>query len=95
MAEDLFLYLGTIVKLDARLTRLAVAWTEEGQERTAEVAIGAATSVTRAGKGVARSELKVGEKVFVIAEINEYVSLDVPEATDIMLGRTEWPRNWP
>jgi hypothetical protein len=94
-AEDLFLYLGTIAKLDAKMTQMTVTWTEDSEERSAEVAIGAATSVTREGRGVARSELKVGQKVFVIAEFNQYLSIDVPEATDIMLGRTEWPVNWP
>jgi hypothetical protein len=60
--------------------------------QSADVIIGPATSVTRDGTGVSRSELKVGMKVAVIAEINIYVSLDAPEATDIMLGRTDLDR---
>ena len=85
--DDLLIYIGTIARIDARYTRMTMEWRVETDVRSAEVAIGAATSITRDGVGVGRTELRVGVRAAVIAMVNIYVRLDVPEATDILLGR--------
>ena len=85
--DDLLIYIGTIGKIDAGFTRMRIDWLVDTDVRSAEVAIGAATSITRDGVGVSRRELQVGVRAAVIAMVNIYIRLDVPEATDILLGR--------
>lgn len=85
--DDLLIYIGTIGKIDAGFTRMRMDWLVDREVHSAEVAIGAATSITRDGVGVSRRELQVGVRAAVIAMVNIYIRLDVPEATDILLGR--------
>lgn len=94
-ADDVFMYLGTISSVDAQRTRLTITWVEQGRPHSADVALGQATSFTRGGTGVSIAHVKAGEKAFVIAQFNEFLDLDVPEATDVILGQTEWPKNFP
>jgi len=85
-AQDPLVFTGTITQLDAAATRMTLSWTEGGVDHSIELAIGVATSVTRDGVGVNRTQLHVGARVTVIAMINIYVPLGILEATDIMLG---------
>lgn len=89
VADDVHIFVGTIAKLDEEKTRMVVTWDDEGERRAEELAIGPATSITRDGIGVARSELKEGVAVTVLAMENPYLILDVLEATDILLGRQD------
>jgi hypothetical protein len=85
VAHDEYRYVGTISRIDAKVTRLTVKWTKNSKPETATVAITEATSVTRNGTGVRRSELKAGVSVVVLAIWDPDRPLEVPEATDIML----------
>src|SRR5215217_4894430 len=84
-AHDEYRYVGTISRIDAKVTRLTVKWTKDSKPQSATVAVTEATSVTRNGTGVRRSELKTGLSVVVIAIWDPDRPLEVPEATDIML----------
>lgn len=86
-ADDVHIIVGTIAKIDADATRVTITWTEDGREDSEDVAISPSTSITRDGIGVAKSELKPGVNVTVLAAENHYLVLDVLEATDILLGR--------
>lgn len=86
-ADDVHIIVGTIATIDAAATRMTITWTEDGKEDSEEVALSPSTSITRNGVGVAKSELKAGVKVTVLAAENHYLVLDVLEATDILLGR--------
>src|SRR5215207_3921095 len=92
-AHDEYRYVGTISRIDAEVTRLTVKWTKDSKPQTATVAITEATSVTRNGTGVRRSELKTGLSVVVIAIWDPDRPLEVPEATDIMLVPPIKPRS--
>ena len=86
-ADDVEILVGTVTKIDDEFTRMTITWTIDGETRSEEVAISQATSITRDGVGVPRSEVAVGVAVTVLAMENPYLILDVLEATDILLGR--------
>ena len=94
-AHDEYRYVGTISRIDAKVTRLTVKWTKDSKPQSATVAVTEATSVTRNGTGVRRSELKIGLSVVVIAIWDPDRPLEVPEATDIMLVPPIKPKSDP
>jgi hypothetical protein len=82
-AHETYRYVGTIAKLDPKGTWLTVKWTVKGKVQTVEVAIVSSTSVTKNGIGMARSVLKPGLSVVVLAEEDD--DTGIFGATDIML----------
>ena len=88
-ADDVEILVGTVTKIDEAFTRMTITWTADDETLSEEVAISQATSITRDGVGVPRSEVTVGVAVTVLAMENPYLILDVLEATDILLGRQD------
>src|SRR5262245_27951610 len=77
-AHEEYRWVGTISKLDPKMTRMTMTWMEGKKQQSQVVVITEATSVTRNGTGVARTELKIGRSVVVIAMVDPDRPFEVP-----------------
>ena len=81
-AHEMFRFVGTItklVKVEAKRDVMTVTFKEKQEERTVDIVIIAGTEVTRDGKPVPKSDLKVGMSIVVDALGDDESNLDAWE----------------
>jgi hypothetical protein len=78
-AHDEFRFIGSVSKMNAAASQLAVTFVENGKQETVEVKITPKTEITRDKKKVERTALKVGLHVVVDRLLGD--DYDDPEAT--------------